>query len=144
MKKIITTSLLFGIAIFSNGLFAQELSGDKMKIFQTDKLEDIKKVFKKDDFTKCFKIKETSYDLLALSVRYERTNVFNYILSNKPDVNKSCSDVTPLMYAAMYGHMDITKILLKHGAKKDTKDKNGMTAKDYAVKNKHDAIAMIL
>ena len=32
MKKIITTTLLFGIAIFGNSLFAQELSNEKMKV----------------------------------------------------------------------------------------------------------------
>lgn len=144
MKKIITTTLLFGIAIFSNGLFAQELSGEKTRVFQTDKIEDIKKVFTKDDFTKCFDIKEVSYNLLSLSARYERVNVINYLFANNADVNKSCSDTTPLMYAAMYGYTDTVKLFLKKGAKKETKDSNGKTAKDHALENNHPETAAIL
>lgn len=144
MKKIVLATLLIAISVFANGLFSQEISKDQMRIFQTDNLENIKKVFTKDDFTKCFQIKETSYDLFSLSVKHQRTNVFNYLLANKTDVNKSCSDVTPLMYAAMYGYIDSAKILIKNGAKKDTKDKNGMTAKDYAIKYNKTAIATIL
>jgi ankyrin repeat protein len=144
MKKIITTTLLFGIAVFSNQLFAQELSGDKMRIFQTDKIEDIKKVFKKDELTKCFDIKEVQYNLLSLSARYERVNVINYLFANNVDVNKSCSDTTPLMYAAKYGYTDTVKLFLKKGAKKDIKDRNGKTAKDYALENKHPETAALL
>ncbi len=144
MKKIITTSLLFGIAIFSNGLFAQELSSEKMKVFQTDKIEDIKKVFKQEDFIKCFDIKGVSYNMFSLSARYERVNVINYLLANNISVNKTCSDVTPLMYAAMYGYTDTVKLFLKNGAKKETKDRNGKTAKDYALENKHTDTAAIL
>ncbi|MFY1048282.1 ankyrin repeat domain-containing protein [Chryseobacterium sp. GP-SGM7] len=144
MKKIISTSLLFGIAIFSNGLFAQELSNEKMKVFQTDKIEDIKRVFKQEDFIKCFDIKGVSYNMFSLSARYERVNVINYLLANNISVNKSCSDVTPLMYAAMYGYTDTVKLFLKNGAKKETKDRNGKTAKDYALENKHSDTAAIL
>ncbi|WP_159479245.1 ankyrin repeat domain-containing protein [Chryseobacterium sp. 18068] len=144
MKKIITTSLLFGIAIFSNGLFAQELSSEKTRIFQTDKIEDIKKVFKKDELNKCFDIKQVPYNLLSLSARYERVNVINYLFENNVDVNKSCSDTTPLMYAARYGYTDTVKLFLKKGAKKDTKDRQGKTAKDYALENNHPDTAAIL
>ncbi|MFL9834932.1 ankyrin repeat domain-containing protein [Chryseobacterium terrae] len=144
MRKIITTTLLFGIAIFSNALFAQELSGDKMRIFQTDKIEDVKKVFKKDELTKCFDIKEVQYNLLSLSARYERVNVINYLFANNVDVNKSCSDTTPLMYAAKYGYTDTVKLFLKKGAKKDVKDRNGKTAKDHALENKHPETAALL
>lgn len=144
MKKIITTSLLFGIAIFSNGLFAQELSGEKTRIFQTDKIEDIKKVFKKDELTKCFDIKQVPYNLLSLSARYERVNLINYLFENNVDVNKSCSDTTPLMYAAMYGYTDTVKLFLKKGAKKEVKDRNGKTAKDHALENKHLETAALL
>lgn len=144
MKKIITTTLLFGIAIFGNSLFAQELSNEKMKVFQTDKIEDIKKVFKKEDFIKCFDIKGVSYNMFSLSARYERVNVINYLLANKISVNKSCSDVTPLMYAAMYGYTDTVKLFLKNGAKKETKDSNGKTAKDHALENNHPETAAIL
>jgi ankyrin repeat protein len=144
MKKIITTTLLFGLSIFANGLFAQEMSSEQLKTFQTDNVENIKKVFNADDFTKCFQVKGKSYDLFSLSIKFDRKNVFNYFLDNKVDVNKSCSDVTPLMYAAISGQMDTAKMLLKYGANKGTKDKNGKTAKDHALANKQTTVALIL
>ena len=144
MKKIITSVLLFGVVAFTNSLFAQELSGEKMKVFQTDNIENIKKVFDKDDFTKCFGIKDVSYNLLSLSARFNRTNVINYLLANKTNVNKTCSDTTPLMYAAKYGYTDLVKLFLEKGAKKDLKDNNGNTAKDHAIKNNHPETAALL
>lgn len=144
MKKIITTTLLFGLSIFANGLFAQEMSADQLKTFQTDNVENVQKVFKADDFTKCFQVKGKSYDLFSLSIKLDKKNLFNYFLDNKADVNKSCNDMTPLMYAAISGQMDTAKLLLKHGAQKDAKDKNGKTAKDHALENKQKTIALIL
>ncbi|WBV61910.1 ankyrin repeat domain-containing protein [Chryseobacterium camelliae] len=144
MKKIITTTLLFGLSLFANGLLAQEMSADQLKTFQTDNVENVQKVFKADDFTKCFQVKGKSYDLFSLSIKLDKKNLFNYFLDNKVDVNKSCSDMTPLMYAAISGQMDIAKLLLKHGAQKDAKDKNGKTAKDHALENKQKTVALIL
>jgi len=134
MKKIISATLLLAISIFANGLFAQEISKDQMRIFQTDNLDGFKKVFKKDDFNKCFAIKENSYDLLALSVKYERKNIFNFLLGNTTDVNRLCNNQSPLMVAARYGKADMAQSLLKKGANKTLKNANGETAKDFAVK----------
>lgn len=144
MRKIITATLILGLSVFANVLFAQEISANQLKAFQTDNLENIKKVFTESDFTKCFQVKGKSYDLFALSVKYEKKNVFNYFLANKVDVNKSCNDITPLMYAAITGNMDNAKMLIKYGAKKDTKDKKGKTAKDHALESKQATIALIL
>ncbi|MDF2552911.1 MAG: ankyrin repeat protein [Chryseobacterium sp.] len=134
MKKIISATLLLAISIFANGLFAQQVSKEQMKIFQTDNLQDFKKVFKKDDFNKCFAIKENSYDLLALSVKYERKNIFNFLLNNTTDVNRLCNNQSPLMVAARYGKADMAQSLLTKGADKNLKNANGETAKDFSVK----------
>lgn len=134
MKKIISATLFMAISMSANGLFAQEISKNQMKIFQTDNLLDFKKVFKTDDFNKCFAIKENSYDLLALSVKYERKNIFNYLLSNTTDINRMCNNQSPLMVAARYGKADMAQSLLKKGANKTLKNANGETAKDFAVK----------
>lgn len=143
MKKIITATLLFGFSVFANGLFAQELSADQLKTFRTDNLESFQKDFSQEDFSKCYTVNGTKTDLLSLSVKENKKNVFNYLVS-KTDVNKSCSDVTPLMNAAASGNMDAAKMLMKFGAKKEAKDSKGKTAKDYAVKNKQSAMAMVL
>ncbi|WP_332453725.1 ankyrin repeat domain-containing protein [Chryseobacterium aquaticum] len=144
MKKIISATLFMAISMFANGLFAQEISKNQMKIFQTDNLLDFKKVFKTDDFNKCFAIKENSYDLLALSVKYERKNIFNYLLSNTTDINRMCNNQSPLMVAARYGKADMAQSLLKKGANKTLKNANGETAKDFAVKYEKADISKIL
>jgi len=143
MKKIITATLLFGLSIFANGLFAQELSAEQLKTFQTDRVENIQKVFSQEDFSKCFKVSGVSMNLLSLSIKTNKTNAFNELVKST-DVNKSCNDVTPLMYAGAAGNMDAAKMLIKYGAKKDTKDSKGKTAKDYALKNKQATVALIL
>ncbi|KNB62928.1 ankyrin repeat domain-containing protein [Chryseobacterium aquaticum] len=144
MKKIISATLFMAISMFANGLFAQEISKNQMKIFQTDNLLDFKKVFKTDDFNKCFAIKENSYDLLALSVKYERKNIFNYLLSNTTDINRMCNNQSPLMVAARYGKADMAQSLLKKGANKTLKNANGETAKDFAVKYEKADLSKIL
>lgn len=134
MKKIISATLIIAISIFANGLMAQEISKDQMKIFQSDNLQEFKAAFKSDDFNKCFAIKENSYDLVALSVKYERKNIFNFLLSNTNDVNRMCNNQSPLMVAARYGKADMAQSLLKKGANRTLKNANGETAKDFAVK----------
>jgi len=143
MKKIITATLVLGLSIFANGLFAQELSQEQSKAFTTDNLESFQKVFNQEDFSKCYTVNGTKINLLSLSVKENKRNTFNYLV-NKVDVNKSCTDVTPLMYAAISGNMDAAKILMKFGAKKDIKDSKGKTAKDHAVKNKQSAMTLVL
>lgn len=143
MKNIISATLFLAVSIFANGLSAQ-VSKEQMKIFQTDNLQDFKKVFKKDDFNKCFAIKENSYDLLALSVKYEKKNIFNFLLNNTTDVNRICNNQSPLMVAARYGKADMAQSLLKKGADKNLKNANGETAKDFAVKYEKADLTSIL
>lgn len=144
MKKIISATLLIAISIFGDGLLAQEISGNQMRIFQTDNLQEFKKVFKKEDFNKCFAIKENAYDLLALSVKYERKNIFNFLLSSTTDVNRICNNQSPLMVAARYGKADLAQSLLKKGADKNLKNANGETARDFAVKYEKANLTAIL
>lgn len=144
MKKIISATLLIAVSIFANGLFAQEMPGNQMRIFQTDNLLEFKKAFTKDDYNKCFNIKERSYDLLSLSVKHERKNNFAFLINNTTDINRICDKETPLMVAATYGKLEMAKALLKKGANKSLKNSNGETAKDIAIKNKHTELAKVL
>ncbi|WP_292008345.1 ankyrin repeat domain-containing protein, partial [Chryseobacterium sp.] len=96
------------------------------------------------DYNKCFSIKENSYNLLAYSVKYERKNVFNYLLNNNADVNQICDNQSPLMVAGRYGKTDMAKTLLKKGANKNLKNERGETAKDFAAKYENPAVAEIL
>lgn len=144
MKKIISTILIFGISVFTNLLFAQEISKDQMKAFQSDNIEAFKKAFSKNDYNTCFTVKETSYTLLSYSVKYERKNILNYLLSNNANVNKACDNQTPLMVAARYGKADLAKLLLKKGANKTLKNEKGETAKDFSVKYEKPLLTEIL
>lgn len=51
---------------------------------------------------------------------------------------------TPLMWAAEKGLVDMTKLLLNNGAAVDLKNKIGMTALDWAIKNGHNEVAGVL
>lgn len=144
MKKIIPVILLMAISVFANGLSAQEISKDQMRIFQTDHLQNFKKAFKKEDYNKCFVIKENSYDLLSLSIKHQRKNNFDFLLNNTTDINRLCNNASPLMIAAKYGRAEMIKELVKKGADKSLKNVNGETAKDFAVKNNHAELASIL
>lgn len=144
MKKIISATLLLAISIFANGLFAQQVSKDQMKIFQTDNLQGFKTAFTQEEYNKCFNIKDRSYDLLSLAVRHERKNNFAFLINNTTDVNRVCGNNTPLIVAATYGRIDMAKALLKKGASKSAKNSNGETAKDIAIKNNHPELAKIL
>lgn len=144
MRNIITTTLIFGISMFANTLFAQQVSKDQMKIFQTDNLQQFKTAFTQQEYNKCFNIKDRSYDLLSLAVRHERKNNFAFLINNTTDVNRVCGNNTPLIVAATYGRIDMAKALLKKGASKSAKNSNGETAKDIAIKNNHSELAKIL
>lgn len=143
MKKIITATLLLELSLFANGLFAQEMSADQIKAFQTDSPDTFKQAFNENDLTKCFQVKGKSYSPLSLSVKNDKRNIFNFLV-RKIDVNKPCNGITPLMEAGISGNMDAAKNLIKFGAKKDTKDNSGKTAKDHALANKKSNIALIL
>lgn len=144
MKKIISATLLLAISMFANGLFAQQVSKIQRQAIQSDNTEKFTAAFPKADFDKCLNVKDQSYTMLSYSILNNKKAISNFLLSNKADVNKACNGITPLMNAAMYGNADMAKILLSKGANKDAKDQNGLTAKDYAVKNNFKAVATLL
>lgn len=144
MKKIISATLFIAISIFANGLFAQQVSKIQRQAIQSDNIEKFTAAFPKADFDKCLNVKDQSYTMLSYSILNNKKAISNFLLSNKADVNKACNGITPLMNAAMYGNADMAKILLSKGANKDAKDQNGLTAKDYAVKNNFKAVATLL
>src|SRR5207249_2926997 len=57
---------------------------------------------------------------------------------------------TPLMFAASddnshtFGRIGVAEILLSHGADAARKDRNGLTALDYAIRDKNCTIAVLL
>ena len=144
MKKTISTALIFAISIFASSLFAQQISSEQRIAFQTDNIETFKKAFPKEDYNKCLGEKNISYNLLAYSVRFDKKNIFNYLIANNVDINKMCNNLSPLMAAARFGRADLAKELLKKGAVKKLKNDDGETAKDISVKYKETAVTEIL
>jgi ankyrin repeat protein len=51
---------------------------------------------------------------------------------------------TPLMFAAGEGQLEVVTLLLKHGAKPEIKDTDNETARDFAVRKGHTAVAELL
>jgi len=132
MKIIITVTLL----LISSLGFSQQLN-DKMKdAFKTDNPEMLlaEVSIQKANINDCFDIEGATYNLIAISIKMNRSNIFNTLIAQKADLNKICNDKTPLMYAAKYGQLDYAKALLKAGADIAVKNNEGKTALDYAVK----------
>jgi ankyrin repeat protein len=132
MKIIITVALIF----FGSFGFAQTVTPKLKEAFKQDYaaalFADLKE--QKALVNDCFEVEGSSYSLLALSIRMERTKIFNALIENKVDLNKVCSDKNPLMYAAKYGQLEMAKALVKAGADLKLVNKEGKTALDYAVK----------
>ncbi|AWK06141.1 ankyrin repeat domain-containing protein [Flavobacterium crocinum] len=54
------------------------------------------------------------------------------IIEYGADVNKIMRNMTPLMLAARYNHVEIVKILLANGARPSIENDHGLNALDYA------------
>ena len=75
--------------------------------------------------------RQSSALLWAANVGCKKTT--RKLLKLKADVNTSTpSGLMPLHFAAQAGHITIARLLIKHGATVDPKDKLGMTPLDYA------------
>ena len=58
--------------------------------------------------------------------------------------SKSLSGLTPLLYAARYGHKDVAEILLKAGANINAEDNDGWNALHYAIHHKRKDLEILL
>lgn len=80
--------------------------------------------------------------VLAMAAMFNQPNIVKALLEKGADVNADDGTlITPIMFAAQEGYMDIVKLLLQHKADLSRKDKNGETAFDKAIKNNHKKIA---
>jgi hypothetical protein len=81
---------------------------------------------------------------LGYAASYGRTDVVEFLLANKAEVNaRDLNGQTPLFYAALQGHEDVVQVLLAHGADVDAKDKNGQTPLYNAVSHR-DVVEVLL
>ncbi|WP_223601476.1 hypothetical protein [Chryseobacterium sp. GVT01B] len=120
MKKIISTTFLFGM-LLSGGMFsAQKMTQEKMKAIYSDDVATFKKQFAPGDYNKCFLVGNIAYSPLGFSVMSDRKNIINFLLDNKANVNKKCQNKTPLEVADdTKGTEEIKKILTEKGGNRN-------------------------
>ena len=116
MKKIISTLFLFGMLLSAGMLSAQQLTQTKMKAINSDNVATFKKQFAPGDYNKCFTIGNESYSPLGFSSLYGSKNIIKYLLDAKVDINKKCSNKTPLDLAEMGKGEETAKYLIQRGA----------------------------
>lgn len=140
MKKLFFLASLTMFSLFS----AQELSVEHKQMIKNDNLNLFSNNVNKENINLCYKVEENSYTLLALSIKMNTPKIFQKLLEEKADLEKTCDGKTPLMFAAKYGNVEFTKKLLEKGAKKETQTEKGYTALDYAKKYDQNEIIKIL
>jgi hypothetical protein len=128
MKILIFTLSLFFTALVS----ALALPNDMKSAIKTDNAEVFLKLLTTDTMNMCYDARNSSYTLLALTIKYEAKACFKTLVSEKADLEKACSSKTPLMYAVKYGQLDTVKALIFAGADYKAKNTSGRTAMDYA------------
>jgi uncharacterized protein len=69
---------------------------------------------------------------LVVAITKGEVEIVKKFVAYGADVNEMTNGKTPLMYAARANQLEITKFLVENGATINIKDKNGLTALDYA------------
>jgi ankyrin repeat protein len=88
----------------------------------------------------------TANSPLMVAVKGGQTDAVKSLLSGK-DVDVNITDTegnTPLIEAARFGHDDIARTLIAHGADLQAKNKDGDSALMLAVKNEHQDMVKVL
>lgn len=138
-------SLLFFILIFPFITHAQDSLYQIKKMIKHDDLLAFEKYLAAgNDLNDCYEIEDKKYSMLILSIKFGRKKIFKYCIDEGADLNQTCSDKTPLIYALKYDRMDFFKKLLIRGADKDVITEQGKTAIDYAKEYKRDTYFELL
>jgi hypothetical protein len=120
MKKIISTTFLFGMLLSGSMLSAQKMTQEKMKAIYSDDVTTFKKQFAPGDYNKCFLVGDILYSPLGFSVMSDRKNIINFLLDSKANVNKKCQNKTPLEVAdETKGSEEVKRILIAKGGNRD-------------------------
>ncbi|XP_051155863.1 putative ankyrin repeat protein RF_0381 [Leptopilina boulardi] len=92
----------------------------------------------KDYKTLIEKIKKRVKSPLITAIQKNDVKVVKQLLNNRDKSNLTYKTVTPLLYAAKYGHLEIVKLLFSHGYQKiEIRKGNNRTPLYFAVKNSH-------
>lgn len=141
MKLLFTLT----ICIFSlTFLRAQELTKDTFLAIKGDNVSALKSHINNKDINTCFEVNEAYYTLLAIGIKMNAINCFDYLLSQEGiDINKTCGGKTAAQYTAKYGNLEMLKMLKDKGADLSSSI-NNRSVLDYAKKYKQEEIIKYL
>ncbi len=88
----------------------------------------------------CYSYKKSSYTPLTMAIKAGASNSFKALLDKGVNVERTCSNKSPLMYAAKYGQLEMAQLLIKAGADYSYVNSKGRSAKDYSKKYKQKEI----
>ena len=97
-----------------------------------------------NDLDDCYEIRESEYSLLALSIKFNCKKIFKKCLELEAELDKSCTEKSPLIYAIKYQREYFFKKLIIAGADKSIETPEGKTAMEYAVKYKRKEFIALL
>ncbi|WP_405370324.1 ankyrin repeat domain-containing protein [Nonlabens sp. Asnod2-A12] len=140
MKKV-----LFILALILAGtVSAQDLTRDMTIALKNDSPTDLKVFVTDSNKDNCFQAGTRQSTLLQLAVQMNSGDVISYLLDDaKVNVNQTCGDNTPLMWAAKMGRDNTVSLLLEAGADKSVKV-DGKSALDLAMANGNEATIKLL
>ncbi len=93
-----------------------------------------------------YEFDDEGVSIFETAITYNNIKILQYIIAKGIDVNSTQrrSRFTPLMAAASYGRVEITKILLENGANKEIVEQKGFSATDFARKMNKKSILELL
>jgi len=99
-----------------------------------------------DNGADIYEFDDEGVSVFDMAVTYNSIEMVEYIISQGIDVNHTNrrSRFTPLMAAASYGRVEITTLLLSHGANKEAIDDKGFSAVDFARKMHKKSVLEVL
>ncbi|SFW62146.1 ankyrin repeat domain-containing protein [Cellulophaga fucicola] len=130
MKTLFFTILL----IISTYASAQEISEDLKNVLQNDNVTELKKHLTAKDLDKCYKLDDTEYSLLTLSIKLNAKSCFAELVEQNASVEKTCNNKTPFMYTAKYNRLTMAKALVKAGVQIRVRNSDKQSALDFAKK----------
>lgn len=140
--KYLALLLLISIPLF---LSAQSIDKEVYIFMNDDDTAAFENYIKAgNDIDQCMVLQSSAYSFLTLAIKIKSQKIFAKCITLGADLEKICTDKTPLMYAVKYDQADMVIALLKAGVNRDQKSNKGRTAMDYAKKYEMPHLAKLL
>ncbi|MFK8006083.1 MAG: ankyrin repeat domain-containing protein [Saprospiraceae bacterium] len=138
------TIFLF-LFVFPSFIFSQTEAEQIKNFISTDDLGAFLEFLEDgNDLDDCYEIRDSKYSLLTLSIKFNCKKIFKKCLELEAELNQSCTEKTPLIYAIKYQREYFFKKLVIAGADKSIETPEGKTAMQYAVKYKRKEFISLL